>query len=85
MDDTLSYWDEVKVPLKRILIKMLYLVQSRKFVVLVAGVLVVFGLVPEEHENELVESYFVLIQALAVILGTLGFAVTTAWEDVARS
>ena len=80
-----NYWDEIKMPLKRILTKFLWALQSRKLMALVAGVLVVFGVVPESAETELVESYFTIIKASTVILAALGFAVTTAWEDVARS
>lgn len=81
----MTYWEEIKLPLKRIVTKVLWLLQSRKFMGLVAGVLVIFNVVPTEAETEIVEYYFVAIKAGAALLAAMGFAVTTAWEDAARS
>ena len=80
-----TYLDELKQPLKRILVKILWMLQSRKFIGLVIGVFVVFGVVPEGQEGEANELYFNLIEAASAILAALGFAFTTAWEDVAKS
>lgn len=59
------------------LLKLLNLVTSRKFLVAVAAILGVFGLIPEGEENAIVEA------VLSVVI-SLGYIFSVAYEDAHR-
>lgn len=81
MDDTLSYVDELKVPLKRVLVKALYVLQSRKFW-FALGSLYFLAVGVEGDPNAVADEAMKIIGGVATMIALIA---ATAWEDVARS
>jgi hypothetical protein len=79
--EELSYWEELKVPLKRILIKLAYLIQSRKFWFALGTLyFLVFGI--EGDPNAVADEIMKIVGGVVTMISLI---FTTAWEDVSRA